>query len=45
MIVVLVLLIACLTVVCAPLAHAKAYEIHERARRMELENDKTELEG
>lgn len=38
------LLIICVTIVILPLAHAKAYEIHERARRMEIENDRAELE-
>lgn len=38
------LLIICVTIVVFPLARAKAEEIRERARRMEIENDRAELE-
>ena len=38
------LLIICTTLVILPLAHAKAEEIRERARKMEIENDRAELE-
>lgn len=38
------LLIICVTIVILPLAHAKAEEIRERARRMEIENDRAEFE-